>query len=248
MPTYGDDKKRDMSRSILPSSWRWAKETRRRHHKKARTHERILLDELDVSQLDLEEGICDVGDFTGLEKTRSRDLRGMVKMRRSSDKVAPMMRWAESITKTLPIEDRLSKVRAIMPKGVIGEHAVSHLVWNDHFRTSNNIKHYPKKRSLETVLVELLRNEVLRGAQADVNRAIKKAHKNLQVYKETPRTLKGIHDVEDFVREVIKASEGFSRVQGLWVQNPLFHAEWLQALRGYFEEELADDRIFQVAS
>ena len=222
MPTYGAAKQRDMARSILPSTKKGGQEDRRRVHKRARTAERALMgcawedDEADL-------------DFDTVEHTRSHDTRNMVEERRYKDKVGPFSRWAVRVTENLPQEDRLSYLRSLVPDTLIGEHAVSHVEWQDHFmppaekaireeRFANNAHYYPAAREKAereelTLLVRAWLNKP--EGHARLNRAMKKAHRTTyHHYKDgrravgptSPRTLQGVHDVEAFIDALYAAA------------------------------------------
>lgn len=120
---YGEQKSRDMARSLLPSRWRkGARQERAFHHRAARrhTHEEMARLARDPEESD---GL----DLSDVEGEEARGLRAVVCHRRGADKVNPFIRWATAVTKELPHESRLSFVRGCMPRGVIGEHALQHL-------------------------------------------------------------------------------------------------------------------------
>ena len=266
MPIWGEQKKRDMARSILPSTKKRSDKMRREIHKSARVQERILLAHTPDGEAWLEEG----PDFEGVERARNLETRNFVDIRRSSDKVGPFIRWAEQRTKDLPTEDRLSYLKGVLPDSLIGEHAVSHLKWNDHFRDpSNNHFFYraPKSsgKSNREVLMDQLREEVLTGGQKELNLKIKQAHRNrLKHYADSrvvalgttaPRTLRGIHDNEDFVRDIYDATRSSHSIVVRENLNPKYHhelfgepgvfhiytagyhPEWIEAVQGYFAEK-----------
>jgi len=66
--------------------------------------------------------------------------------RRDADKLNHFIRWAEAITADMPRQDRMSHVRALLPKGLIGWHAVSHLEFRDHFKTQAEIDMWETRR------------------------------------------------------------------------------------------------------
>jgi hypothetical protein len=71
-----------------------------------------------------------------LDADSTRELRHVVWHRRQRDKVNPFQRWARAVTAELPRDDRLERVRGLLPRGLIGEHALSHLSWDEHFETT----------------------------------------------------------------------------------------------------------------
>jgi hypothetical protein len=224
MPTYGTAKKRDMARSILPSTKRNGQEDRRRVHKSARTHERALMGFAEPEWWDEEVDDIMPPDFAGVERKRAHDIKDMVDLRRHKDKVGPFSRWAERVTKNIPHVNRLSYLRSLVPDTLIGEHAVSHVEWKDHFRdpakSANNHRHYPSPKEQGQTerdrLVEQVRACLLeQGEHARLNRALKQSHRLVYHYykghvrlvgPKSARTLQGAHDVEAFVDAIHAAA------------------------------------------
>lgn len=224
MPTYGAAKKRDMARSILPSTKRNGQEDRRRVHKSARTHERALMGFAEDEWRDGEADDLTPPDFAGVERKRAHDTKDMVDMRRYKDKVGPFSRWAERVTKNIPQENRLSYLRSLVPDTLIGEHAVSHVEWKDHFRdpaeSANNHRHYPSPKEREKAERDLFVEQVRAclskcEEHARLNRALKQSHRFVYHYykgnvrlvgPKSARTLQGVHDVEAFVDAIYAAA------------------------------------------
>lgn len=271
MPIWGEQKKRDMARSILPSTKKRSGKMRREIHKSARGQERILMAHVEDEEAWLEEA----PNFEGVERARNQETRHFVEIRRGCDKVAPFIRWAERTTKDIPAEDRLSYLKGVLPDSLIGEHAVSHLKWNDHFRDpSNNHFFYRTSKSSgksnTEILKDLLREEILSGSPRDLNLAIKRAHRNRYLHyansfvvslgNVAPRTLRGLHDIEDFVRDIYNATRStHSKIvrenldpsyhRGVFLEKGAFHVytaeyhpEWIEAVQGYFAEKAAVSR------
>lgn len=68
--------------------------------------------------------------------TPQRKVAYEVGERRAADKLAHFERWAVLISKDIPEYDaRMAKMRALLPKGLIGNHAMSHIRHHDEFRT-----------------------------------------------------------------------------------------------------------------
>ena len=79
-----DEKTKDMSRSVLPSSWRvGARETRRAIHKRRRARQR---DALAAAR----------GATPEIRDTYRAEIAGLVFTRRFYDKEAPLVRWAQA--------------------------------------------------------------------------------------------------------------------------------------------------------
>lgn len=134
MPTYGAAKHRTMARSVLPANARARKAARRakrRVHHAVRAAERGLLavaprddafDERVPRALDAQHGAHD-------------GVRAVVGRRRVADKVGPLIRWAVANAEELGSEpsERIAKLSALLPDGLIGAHALSHLAWEPAF-------------------------------------------------------------------------------------------------------------------
>ena len=118
------DKRRDMARSILPSTAGPAygrglaavKRAARRKYRQQLTYATA------VGEL---ERFLDRLDPDGYP---DRLIRELVRGRRAADRLNHFERWAVAVTAGLPVEDRLSTLRALLPSGLIGDHAISHLV------------------------------------------------------------------------------------------------------------------------
>jgi len=124
---YGEEKARDMARSLLPSRWRkGARKQRALIHRGGRREPKAAL-----ARLEREPEGWDEQPFP--KDTSQRELRWVVSHRRGADKVNPFIRWATAVTRELPRESRLSHVRGRVPQGVIGEHALVHLEHTEAF-------------------------------------------------------------------------------------------------------------------
>jgi hypothetical protein len=122
---YGSEKSRQMARSILPSTRRstdGVKGLIKRAARRAIRQElgRVLLDPERCERIDL----C---------RSPKGEIAALVRDRRAGDKVNPFIRWATAKTRQLRQEDRLSRMRAVLPSGLIGDHALLHLEREEHF-------------------------------------------------------------------------------------------------------------------
>jgi hypothetical protein len=125
------DKTRDMARSLLPSAGRKGARKARAHvSRRTRHRASAALDAVRRSLLNADAA-------PGLDVDSSRDMRSVVTRRRYKDKVAPFQRWARAVTADAPRESRLSQVRGLLPRGLIGEHALSHLKSDRHFESEH---------------------------------------------------------------------------------------------------------------
>lgn len=118
---HGDEKARDMTRSLLPSRHREAARfTRASIHRSARHRSRVEMAQLARDPEAFE-------NLAGLDDEVTGELRQMVRGRRDGDKLAPFIRWARAITRELPPHSRMGHLRGLVPPGVIGDHALFHL-------------------------------------------------------------------------------------------------------------------------
>lgn len=225
-----NDKTRDMARSVLPSTARRAaRQNRRIIHGRERAAERRLLHDL-LACPDPDDYDNDVA----WEDRPSR--RDMIIYRRNADKVGSLIRWAERTVATHPrladatLEDRLTYFRAVLPPGLIGDHAVLHIefaidperqAWRERWRARRRAE--PPTRP-EIAMVEAI---VAAGLHGELNARIGRFRsRHRWVRREEPippegpppgvlvigrsmvvryprryRFLAGAHDVETFVAE-----------------------------------------------
>lgn len=126
---YGRDKTRQMIRSILPSTARKAA----RDNKTALVHQnrRWAATALTCYKGPASDVVdCwedDTWDLTYWETPNRHDYGEMIYERRSHDKLGHFEMWAYQRTKHLRPEDRYSKISGLLPNGLIGDHALSHL-------------------------------------------------------------------------------------------------------------------------
>ena len=130
---HGVEKRRQMARSVLPAT-----ASRR---KGARTHLRIIgrahrrnarqaLRNLGVEVDDEGESLAAVA-LANVGSRRLCDIRHAVAYRREADNIGPLLRWApEAVAHLHPI-DRLPTLRSWLPDGLIGWHAMQHVIWAD---------------------------------------------------------------------------------------------------------------------
>jgi hypothetical protein len=116
-------KDRDMARSILPSKNRRAARIakariKRTHRSKVRQALRGAQDLVDLDEWDLD------GDLT---TDPSGEIRDEVRWRRRGDKLNHFERRAVRVTRDLRPQDRLPSMAARLPRGLVGDHALSHL-------------------------------------------------------------------------------------------------------------------------
>lgn len=182
-----NDKLRDMTRSILPSRHRRLARFEKAQRKRA--HRRTVREELHCE--DFEETAADL-----LRDVRVSDI---VHGRRGGDKLNHFLRWCERRTAGMARTEALDAVRAILPAGLIGDHAYLH--WEQHLRwrdrayvpdaaerkaqSENDSAAFRLKRALRV-------DPSLHGRlNAEIKAVTTPEHRHL---------LAGFHDAEAFVR------------------------------------------------
>ena len=206
---YGEEKRREMARSVLPSNARKSardglRAIARSHRRRGRQALREMRDNLcDEADDDL---VADVEDrletrLTNSQARRKGELWSVIDRRREADKIHPLMRWAPAAVAHLDVEDRLPTLRSWLPDGVIGWHAMTHLDWVDGLR-NDDLEHnrwfrsygarpydIERERAARVATIESILD---RGLHAELNRRLKRAGLS-------ERLLMGRHDVEAFV-------------------------------------------------
>lgn len=132
---YGKSKALTMARSLLPSTR--GKGSRVDKAALKRTARHSIRQELHKLAVD-----PDFYEDSGVdyEAYPEHDIREVVYDRRGGDKTHPFERWAEAITKDVDQDSRLTYVKSLVPEGVIGDHAITHLEWKDHFASEAELR------------------------------------------------------------------------------------------------------------
>lgn len=223
---YGDEKRRQMARSILPSRARvWARQTKRHLNKQVRHRVKQELREVLFD--------ADHGEESEVDFCEEPHWAFFLWERRAADKLAHFETWAVEITKHIPEPSgRRAHIRSLLPEGLIGWHAMEHLRNYDAFR---EVPRHPvlaisrreyKARSREKreramvwrkkKLCELFEID---GAHRALNLAMRDAHRTVTwdegtpVGPESPRLLRGLDDIDAFLSDLVAAcKKAFVRV------------------------------------
>jgi hypothetical protein len=244
MPSYGKDKIRDMSRSILPSKRR--KTGKKSVRRKTRRNTTEILNEASAA---------DNEDLDFQDRKVRIDTRQAVIDRQAADKVAPLIRWAKEVTHGKP-DKRLAQLRSMLPSNTIGRHAVEHVIFEKEFKINPLAykSRVDKKRSKEFDWALFAKDllEIITYHHAEFNRAMSLSHR--MHYESVPvtvvcpvtgkvknysraeprgpkkaRLLLGSHDIPDFIaalRHHVFASR--------WD----YHPEWLYKAKEFVQEKL----------
>lgn len=183
------NKIKDMIRSVLPATdrkgARRSKTAKKRHVRRRVRH--------DLYNEDFEESKADF----------RRDVRlfMVVRNRRGADKVNHFMRWCEAKTKGMDTEDALSYVRSILPSSLIGDHAYSH--WEQHRKPRPWRFRFEPSQTLQSFVDSTtFRLKRALGVAPDLHHALNAEIKSRRLEGEPRRLLRGLHDVEAFVRDI----------------------------------------------
>ncbi len=149
-----------------------------------------------------------------------RELSGLVWGRRGRDKLNHFERWAVEKTKHLPLTERLGAMRGVLPGGLIGRHALTHLENNRAITPPKYLwrRYAPQRpRFIEKGALAQLLREIVKapGGHAALNHALKIS---VQRERETelrpgPRRLHGLHDVLPFIDDVRRDRVAWKVVQ-----------------------------------
>jgi hypothetical protein len=200
-----DQKIKDISRSVLPSTGRTsARYNRRIIHKRQRARE---LAAVTVYRQDADPGSVtpDVGGTYG------PDIRQMVCSRRAQDKVGPLIRWAEATIAADPVLRSASRAGQIayfarlMPDTTVGRHAVQHIEWalesrerRAWYKASRLPGPGPHAAKMERQLRQILET----GLHATLNAGLRQLASTQEIRPHAApmprRLLLGSHDTEAF--------------------------------------------------
>ena len=126
---YGDEKKREMLRSILPSKASKDARTKKKHaNRQNRRRAKKAID----TWAEEDESRCSMLLHVS-ERLKDRDIAWMKRDRRDADKLNHFVRWAESVTSHIPKENVRERYDYFLgyiggAKDLIRKHAVSHFI------------------------------------------------------------------------------------------------------------------------
>jgi hypothetical protein len=215
-----DEKVKDMSRSVLPSTARaGARYFRRQVHKRQRALELNGLTEYrksaktDSARRDSAKADGVAADLDGAYRG---DIATVVRERRFHDKDAPLVRWARATVaadpalRSAPLEEQIAYFARLMPPTLIGRHAVQHIqsaLEEPHARTHCAPKSAPDRGARVAETERLVRQILAAGLHGTLNAQLRAAASR-QSYTGAGavpfprRLLLGRHDVEAFASEL----------------------------------------------
>lgn len=133
---YGEEKVRQMVRSILPSTGaKNARDDKAALNRRLRRNARQSLKQIRSEEDWLE-------DNTDFWDDGQHERYGIVQYRRGRDKLNHFEKWAEHKAADIPDGEKLDFIKGIIKgKGVIIDHAYSHLEWRDGWTTDVYLYH-----------------------------------------------------------------------------------------------------------
>lgn len=175
---YGEEKNKEMIRSILPSTRRKnAKAEKKALNRRLRRNARQSLSQI-YDEDDWDESSFDFWNDGQEERY------WIVQDRRAADKISHFMRWAEQKASHMPDGQKMGYIRGILPgKGTIFEHACFHLEGLEGFdKDKFAYRRYWRERRVLTK-VDLIRflKEIceIRKYQIYLNNALREFHKTI---------------------------------------------------------------------
>lgn len=198
MPIYGEAKRRNMARSVLPSTKRrYAKFAKRHHHHVTRSRVRAALRDYDTADIHLDAQRYD--NYRGIKEA--------VFERRDADKLGPFMRWAEASADALgdtPAE-RIRKLRSMLPEGIIGWHAMTHIAHLPEFATED--RYVWRRRFTPAPRRDFESELAARPAEfGDLNRMLSRTATFTPEFERIePRYLRNLADIPEFVKDTCKS-------------------------------------------
>jgi hypothetical protein len=200
-----DQKIKNMSRSVLPSTGRKsARDNRRLIHQQQRARE--------LAAVTAYRRDTDPDSVTpDIHGTYGPDIKQMVWDRRAQDKVGPLIRWAEAtiaadpVLRSAPRADQVAYFARLMPDTLIGRHAVQHIEWalewherRARYNASRSTAPGPHVAEMQRQLRQILEA----GLHATLNAGLRRLADTQEVRpRVTPmprRLLLGSHDIEAF--------------------------------------------------
>lgn len=206
-----DQKIKDMSRSVLPSTRRKsARDDRRIIHRQQRARELAA-----VTAYRREANPEDV--TPDIHGTYAPDITQMVWNRRARDKIGPLVRWARATIAGDPVLRSASRAKQVayfarlMPDTTIGRHAVQHieqdLEWHERrarYNASRPSAPGPHVAGMERQLHQILET----GLHATLNAGLRRLADAQEVRPRAGamprRLLLGSHDVEAFAAKMAR--------------------------------------------
>jgi hypothetical protein len=209
-----DEKIKDMSRSVLPSTGRkGARDDRRLIHKRQRTRERVAV--MEYRRAADRESVA-----PDLRGAAAREITDMVWHRRGLDKVGPLIRWAKAriaadpVLRAASVQEQVGYFARLMPSTSIGRHAITHIESALEWRARNAVigtsfRSAPDGGPRFAETERLVRRILAAGLHGTLNDHLRRLIARQSGWDRATgpvphRMLLGDHDVEAFVAETAR--------------------------------------------
>jgi hypothetical protein len=149
MPTYGEKKKKDIIESVLPctrnAAQSFAKDIRRVKQNERRKVSHAITNM--YSRGATADAVIESYDDQAFDwNYKDPNKTWMVRERRDHDNLGALLRWAPTQIEDVRVQDRASKIKAMLPNNTIGRHAAGHVADLSEFEVDhpslNPWKHY----------------------------------------------------------------------------------------------------------
>lgn len=232
---YGNGKARHLARNTKTKSRQTLRSTKmqrnRQHRHRVSQHIREMSRDTELWHDDTQ-AMSDTHDkwFIQSERTRMH--------------TQPIRRWAVATSKHLPIEQRLTHLRAKLPSGMVGRRATWWFRWMNEFdwaphRLPLNQRHYWRRKQRlewEKLIRQTCRILESPHLQSHLNLQLKRKHEAMRAgYRQyylnpgTPRLLYGLHDITTSIADL---QRGY-RLEDADKRPCGHHPEWLQTFRAF---------------
>lgn len=207
MPIYGEEKRLQMARSILPSRARKSARSRKTQYKRQNRRKINML--CQAAARDWE-----VVEDAHFHEYPDHQIAMVVGDRRDADKLNHFERWAPLVTEGPP-DARLAQMRAMLPKGLIGYHAISHLEWYDEFRLCPHL-YKSRPRYARNVPRKLTRSDMaaLLYKVIEDNRTHRLFNQFMRLRHRPTEWIVGYHDVNVIISTQVSRGYTWSRDTG----------------------------------
>ena len=205
---YGNAKRRQMARSLLPSTRRAAAARdlegfRRAGRRQVRQETARLTGDADVVAACWTDSSFDWGAWP------DEEIKEAMWARRGYDKLGSFLRWAVHVTRHTDPEERLNALGRMLPANTIGRHALDHAGFLDHFSGHRDCgwapSPYEPRADFEAELRRVIADGELGLFNAHMKRPVPRTPRSPEP-EEPPRTLAGAHDLDAFLEDCLKVS------------------------------------------
>ena len=205
---YGKAKRRQMARSLLPSTRRATAARdlaglRRGGRRRIRQQLGGLTGEADPVAARWTDSAFDWRAWP------EEEIKEAMWARRGHDKLGPFLRWAVEVTRHTEPEERLNALRRLLPPNTIGRHALQHAGFLDHFSGHRDLIPAPWRYEPRPEFERELRRVIAEGELGLFNSHMKRFLPRSPRGDEPEaraRTLAGAHDLDAFLEDCLEVA------------------------------------------